>query len=69
MRRKRGNKMSDSVGTKEIAQKWGYSQSTISKWCRENKIPDAEQDGKGSPWRIPKDAECPKALRKKEKGE
>ncbi len=57
--------MSDSVGTKEMAEIWGYSQATISRWCREGLIKGANQDEKGSPWHIPKDAECPKTLKKK----
>lgn len=48
--------MSDSMGTKEASERWGVSQSRISKWCREGKIKDANQDKKGSPWHIPKDA-------------
>ncbi|MBP3415384.1 MAG: helix-turn-helix domain-containing protein [Clostridia bacterium] len=55
--------MSDSIGTKEAASLWGYKPSTISKWCREGKIPGADQDGPGSPWRIPKDAKCPKSIK------
>lgn len=58
--------MADTMGTKEASEKWGYPQSTISKWCREDKIPGAEQDGKGSPWHIPKDAVCPRPIKKKE---
>ena len=52
--------MSDSMGTKEASELWGYSQSTISKWCREGLIKGVNQDSKGSPWHIPKNAECPK---------
>ena len=52
--------MSDSMGTKEAAELWGCSQNTIQRWCREGLIPGADQDGKGSPWHIPKDAVCPK---------
>lgn len=44
------------MGTKEASEKFGLSQSTISKKCREGKIKGAEQDKKGSPWRIPIDA-------------
>ena len=51
--------MAGFVGTKIKAEEWGVSQSQISKWCREGKIPGAEHDGKGSPWRIPIDAEKP----------
>lgn len=53
------------MGTKEAAEKWGYKPATISKWCREGLIPGATQDGVGSPWHIPQDAECPKAVKNK----
>lgn len=55
--------MSDSMGTREASAKWGYSQSTISQWCRDGLIPEANQDKKGSPWHIPKDAVCPKLIK------
>ena len=51
--------VADSIGTKEAAKLWGVTQATVSKWCREGKVKDAEQDAKGSPWRIPKDAKKP----------
>lgn len=47
------------MGTKEAAQKWGVTQDTVSKWCREGKIKNATQDKKGSPWHIPQNAKCP----------
>ena len=59
--------MADSMGTKEAADLWGYKQSTISGWCRAGLIPGASQDAPNSPWHIPKDAKCPKPV-KKEKG-
>lgn len=52
------------MGTKTAAEKWGYTQATISNWCRQGKIDNAEQDSKGRAWRIPINAKCPK----KEKG-
>lgn len=52
---KQTENMSGYMGTKEASALWGVSQNTISRWCREKKIP-AEQDDKGSPWRIPVDA-------------
>lgn len=58
--------MADSMGTKEASELWGYSQNTISKWCREGIIPGAEQDAAGSPWHIPKNAKCPKQIKIKE---
>jgi excisionase family DNA binding protein len=48
------------MGTKQSAELWGVSQATVSKWCREGKIPGAEQDKPGSPWRIPSNAKKPK---------
>lgn len=48
------------MGTKEAAEKWGYDRGTIAKWCRDGLIDKAEQDDKGSPWRIPADAKCPR---------
>lgn len=47
------------MGTKEASEKWGVTQNTVSRWCRDKKIPKVEQDAKGSPWRIPVDAKCP----------
>lgn len=57
--------MSDSVGTRQKAEEWGYDQATISKWCREGLIEGANQDKPGSPWHIPKDAKCPKTIKRK----
>lgn len=57
--------MSDSMGTKEAAKKWGCTPATVARWCREGKIQGADHDGKGSPWHIPKDAEPPVGYKKK----
>jgi hypothetical protein len=57
--------MADTMGTKEAAALWGYTQSTITKWCRQGLIPDASQDCPGSPWHIPKSAECPRQVKQK----
>ena len=48
--------MADFVGTKAMAEIWNCKPSQITQWCRDGKIPGAEQDKKGSPWRIPVDA-------------
>ena len=56
--------MGKYMGTKEAAQKWGYSPARISQWCRDGLIADAEQDKKGSPWRIPASAKCPRPIKK-----
>ena len=41
------------MGTKEAAEKLKVNPSTISAWCRDGRVPNAEQDAPGSPWRIP----------------
>ena len=41
------------MGTKEAAEKLNVKQSTVSAWCREGRVPNAEHDAPGSPWRIP----------------
>ncbi|MEE6159240.1 helix-turn-helix domain-containing protein [Olsenella sp. YH-ols2221] len=51
--------MPEYVGSKLKSEEWGVDQSKISKWCREGKIPGANQDKKGSPWRIPVNAKKP----------
>ncbi len=56
--------MSESMGTNEASRIWGYAQSTISDWCRKGLIPGADQDREGCPWHIPKDAQCPKPIKK-----
>lgn len=43
------------VGTKEAAEMLNCSSSTISRHCRIGIIEGAEQDAKGSPWRIPRE--------------
>ena len=64
-KKKEGIKMSESMGTKEAGDKWGYTQATIRQWCRAGLIPGADHDAKGSPWHIPKDAKCPKPIKQK----
>ena len=59
--------MSDSMGTKEAADKWGCSQDTVAKWCREGKIEGVNQDSPGSPWHIPQDTAPPKSYKRREK--
>ena len=56
------------MGTKEAAEKWGVSQVTVAKWCREGKIiPNPTQDKPGSPWHIEVNAVPPnkKGINKK----
>lgn len=50
------------MGTKEASERWGVTKGTVSNWCRENRIPGAEQDRPGSPWRIPESFTLDKLL-------
>ena len=61
--------MSETMGTKEASKQWGYDKDTISEWCRNGLIPGADHDGPGSPWHIPKDAECPRPIKVKKEVE
>ena len=58
--------MVDYVGTGVMSELWNCTQAQIAKWCREGKISGAEQDKKGSPWRIPVDALRPENKKEKE---
>ncbi len=52
--------MSEMMSTKEASELWGVPVRTVTKWCREGKLKSGcapcEQDKKGSPWRIRRDA-------------
>lgn len=55
--------MLEYMGTKEAARRWGYTEATIRKWCRDKVIKTAEHDKEGSPWRIPANEKCPKKIK------
>lgn len=61
------DKMSDSIGTKEFAAKFGCKQAKVSEWCRKGLIAGANQDAPRCPWHIPKDAVPPTWIKKEEK--
>lgn len=52
------------MGTKEAAEKWGCTPATVRRWCKEGLIEGVTQDGKGSPYHIPKDAKRPQTNKK-----
>lgn len=60
--------MLEYMGTKEAAEKWGYTPDTIAKWCRQNKIfLVVKPEKRGGQWCIPANAECPKKIKRKGK--
>lgn len=54
------------MGTTEAAKKWGVTQETVRRWCKEGKItPQPQQDKKFSAWHIDVDAIPPMTKSKK----
>ena len=52
------------ITAREAAEKWNISQRRVSILCSENRIPDVAM--LGNMWIIPRDAEKPSDMRKKE---
>ena len=59
--------MSEMMSCKEASELWGVPVAKVREWCREGKLKSGtkpcEQDKKGSPWRIRRDAIPPTAKR------
>lgn len=52
------------ITVKEAAERWGYSQSTIQKWCRQGLLSAICKAEKVSGrWQIPANVECPKTAK------
>lgn len=47
------------MGSLEASRVWNIPSEQITKYCRKGKINGAEQDEKGSPWRIPVNSSKP----------
>ncbi len=54
------------MNTKEFADKWGCSQATVRRWCKEKKI-NAYQYAPYSPYEIKKDEIPPMSYLKRKK--
>lgn len=55
------------ITVKDAAEKWGYSESTIRKWCKAGLLSImCKAEKKDGHWKIPASAECPKPIKKKE---
>ena len=49
------------LSVKEVAKKWGYSESSVRKWCKDGIIKVTfGPEKKNGHWKIPIDAQCPK---------
>lgn len=51
--------MGEYMSTTRAAELWGCSRDDVSRLCRTIGIKGAEQDRKGTPWRIPVDTPNP----------
>ena len=50
---------------KEVAEKWGYSEATIRKWCKDGLIKvTVGAEKKSGHWQIPENAQCPKEIKR-----
>ncbi len=51
---------------KEAAELWGYSMSSVRKWCADGKIVlTIRPEKRGNKWLIPRNASCPGRKKKK----
>lgn len=56
------------ITVREASEKWGYSEAMIRKWCKNGILSvEYKAEKKGGRWQIPKNAECPRKLKAKEK--
>ena len=52
------------ITVKEAAKKWGYSEATVQRWCRDGKIKvTVGAEKKSGRWQIPANAECPNKIK------
>jgi len=66
IQKKRGVRLMDYMTVKEAAELWGYSESTIRKWCKNDKIVlEIHAEKVSNCWRIPRGASCPKRVKAK----
>lgn len=55
----------DYMTVKDAAVKWGYSEATIRKWCKNESIFFVCKPKKiNGHWQIPAQAECPRMVKK-----
>lgn len=51
---------------KEAAEKWGYAEATVRRWCRAGSIEVVQKAKKvNGRWEIPENATCPRPIKKK----
>ena len=62
--KEKGDEEMEYITVKEAAARWGYSEKTIRKWCKEGLfavVCNAEK--KSGRWQIPAAAHCPKPIK------
>lgn len=54
------------ITVKEASEKWGYSEATIQKWCRDGVLSiECKAEKKSGRWQIPAIIKCPKQIKSK----
>lgn len=54
------------ITVKEAAERWGYGEATIRKWCKDGSLSVVCKPKKVSGrWQIPNEAVCPKPIKTK----
>lgn len=52
------------LSVREVAEKWGYGEATIRKWCQQGLIKvTVGAEKKSGRWQIPENAQCPKKIK------
>ena len=52
------------ITVKEASARWGYSEDTIRKWCKEGLFSVVcKAEKKSGRWQIPASAKCPKSIK------
>ena len=61
---KKGDGRMEYITVKEAAARWGYSETTIRKWCQDGLLSVVcKAKKKSGRWQIPAAAQCPKPIK------
>ena len=63
--KEKGDEGMEYITVKEASARWGYSEDTIRKWCKEGLFSVVcKAEKKSGRWQIPASAKCPKSVKK-----
>ena len=62
--KEKGDEEMEYITVKEAAARWGYSEETIRKWCKQGLFSVVcKAEKKSGRWQIPVAAQCPKPIK------